>query len=621
MRSRYEDESTGNSVASHGLWRTHASVFSALTSAIILILLLGAVDGVSLLALDREAQLVAVGSAIAFLFGWVIGRSPLIPQSSWLGQFLRIAVISAVTTQPILLVVIFLDIDVSRLTLLFQLAAVVGLLFVTIWRLPGWIPVTATASMLLAVSMLTVRPAAEAPAVQFISTSYHDLKLNTYEIQSQPPTDGGAVHLLTDGRVLLVNAEGGAHLLTVDGTRIADHTVLNLNIPINREEYIESGGPRPFYFRVVDIFVVERLGGASLLSTYSYWDASNRCYTLRLSIAPWAARGDVKADAWRTLFESEPCIKVPRNTNEHGGRMALLSDDTLLFSIGSHKLESNDPETLVNSVYGQIRLLNLRTGETELYSDGHRNVQGLWVGQDEIWVTEHGPYGGDELNLLKKGKHYGWPFASYGTDYTGKTLEHGDVGVHAGFERPIYAWTPSIAISNLIRTTSPQFPLWHGDLLVGSLFGKGNGVSIYRVRVREGRMVSSERIPVGSTIRDLLELPSGRLLLWDGKGTVSIIEGASHIFASCAGCHATRSNVLGIGPSLHGIVGAPVARQAAFPYSDAMRAYGGKWTERRLHAFLADPDGVVPGTTMEHAGIVDEPQRQEIIEYLRDISD
>ena len=615
-------ERLGNSILGDDAWRLGASLLAALLAAAVLLVLPGALEGDSPLSLGRGAQVVALGWAVAFLFAWVVAKSPLAAQTGWFAQFIRIGVVAAVATQPVLLLFVLFGSGISRVDLVVQLAAFVGLLFVTAWRLPVWIQVAVAAATLAAVlSMIDPRPAVTASKSQFIVTSYHDLKLHTHEVHPRLATASGAVHLLEDGRVLLVNAEGGAYLLTIDGARVTEQTELELNIPINRAEYIETQGPRPHYFRVVDVFVLERDEGTSLLTAHSYWDSSNRCYVLRLSRAPWESAADVPADAWRTVFESEPCVELPRNTNEHGGRMALLDDDTLLFSVGNHKLEAYDPETLMNSDYGQIHALDLNTGETELFSDGHRNVQGLWVAENGIWATEHGPYGGDELNLVEQGKDYGWPRASYGTDYTGKTLKLGELGVHAGFERPIYSWTPSIAISSLIQSASPQFPLWQDDLLIGSLWGKGNGVSIYRVRIREGRMVSSERIRIGSTIRDLLELPSGEFLLWDGKGTVSILEAASHVFASCAGCHATRSNVLGIGPTLHGVVGAPVARQTDYEYSDALRAFGGKWTESRLHAYLEDPAGYVPGTTMLHGGIKDEAERQEIIEYLKDLTD
>ncbi len=139
-----------------------------------------------------------------------------------------------------------------------------------------------------------------------------------------------------------------------------------------------------------------------------------------------------------------------------------------------------------------------------------RNPQGLYIDENNnIWETEHGPQGGDELNLIKQNRNYGWPFVTYGTHYdTYIWPPSKEQGRHDGYERPIHAWTPSIAISNLIQIkTRPQ--QWDEDFLVAS-FGAG----LFRLRIREGRVILAEPINIDARIRDLEQMNDGTVVLW-----------------------------------------------------------------------------------------------------------
>ncbi len=168
---------------------------------------------------------------------------------------------------------------------------------------------------------------------------------------------------------------------------------------------------------------------------------------------------------------------------------------------------------------GKLLRIEIRTGAAETLTRGHRNPQGLARdAAGDLWATEHGGRGGDELNLLEPGEHYGWPQVSYGFPYTGP----GSGGRHDGFTRPVFAWVPSPGVSALVVNDPGAFPLWDDDLLIASLNGTSytpeileaspRGQSIYRVR-RRGRVVQYvERILVGDgPIRDLAFLPDGQL--------------------------------------------------------------------------------------------------------------
>ena len=118
------------------------------------------------------------------------------------------------------------------------------------------------------------------------------------------------------------------------------------------------------------------------------------------------------------------------------------------------------------------------------------------------------------MNLLVEGRDYGWPEATYGTAYGQKNWPKNNTpGDHTVGERPIYAWVPSIGVSNLIRVKGELFNNWKGDLLVASLYGRDNGKSLFRLKMHDDRAVVVERLKIGSPIRDLLELSDGRIML------------------------------------------------------------------------------------------------------------
>jgi len=298
--------------------------------------------------------------------------------------------------------------------------------------------------------------------------------------------------------------------------------------------------------------------------------------------------------------------------------MALLDDSTILLAVGDYcSVSSGAKKDDLSFDYGKVLKVRLSDWSTSVFSKGNRNTQGLWVEPGETWQTEHGPQGGDELNVLVEGEDYGWPVESYGTGYGKKTFKEGRTGGHSTTRRPIYAWIPSIGISNLIRIGDKGFPSWGGDLMIGSLNGKGHGFSLLRVRVREQRVVTVEQFVMGKRVRDLLELPDGRIAIWNGTGTIQIVESASHAFSTCEGCHRLDSKSHGIGPSLKGLVGSKVASHDDFEYSSAMKSFGGRWSPDRLDAFIADPAGTIPGTAMAFEGIKDPHVRKQLIEYLK----
>jgi len=146
----------------------------------------------------------------------------------------------------------------------------------------------------------------------------------------------------------------------------------------------------------------------------------------------------------------------------------------------------------------------------EIWSFGHRNIQGMVVDQatGALWAHEHGPQGGDEVNLIRRGANYGWPRVTHGVNYGGAPItEHRSL---PGMEDPLKVWVPSIAPSGLAVVTGDAFPGWRGDLLVGALRDR----ALIRLMRQGDRIVGEERMPMfGERIRDVRVLPDGRVLL------------------------------------------------------------------------------------------------------------
>lgn len=179
-----------------------------------------------------------------------------------------------------------------------------------------------------------------------------------------------------------------------------------------------------------------------------------------------------------TIFESAPS----KNTLVHyGARMAFLPDNTLLINVGDGFDLREQAQNLSNHFGSLVRVtddgkvpqdnpfIGVAGAQPEIYSYGHRNQQSIAVerGSGKIYQTEHGPRGGDELNLIEAGKNYGWPIATFGIDYSGARIS--PYTSYDGTEQPLVDWSPSIGPSGMTIYDGAQFPDWQGDIFVSSL--------------------------------------------------------------------------------------------------------------------------------------------------------
>lgn len=223
----------------------------------------------------------------------------------------------------------------------------------------------------------------------------------------------------------------------------------------------------------------------------------------------------------RVIFSQRPKV----NSRHHFGCRIVESPQGYLFlTLGDRFGRMQDAQTLDNHHGKVIRVrkdgtvppdnpLVGRAGALpEIWSWGHRNPQGATWGPDgRLWIHEHGPQGGDEINRPEPGKNYGWPVITYGENYGGGPI--GDGITHKeGMEQPLHQWTPSIAPSGMAFVSSDRYgPAWKGSLMVGALRGR----HLARLEVADGRVVREERLleSLGQRIRDVREGPDGLLYL------------------------------------------------------------------------------------------------------------
>ena len=231
-----------------------------------------------------------------------------------------------------------------------------------------------------------------------------------------------------------------------------------------------------------------------------------------------------RLDGVSVIFRVQPPLK----SNLHnGGRMVFAADGTLFLGLGERsilpgRIQAQD----LASDLGKIVHLNAdgtpakdnpyfsgtggkANARPEIWSDGHRNILGIaFDTRGKLWEVEMGPRGGDELNLVARGKDYGWPAIGYGEEYSGKPVGKG-ITAAPGMEQPVYYWDPVIAPASLLIHSGKMFPEWRGDFFIGGL---ASG-ALVRLMVRNDRVTGEERLLAdrGDRIRDAVEGPDGAI--------------------------------------------------------------------------------------------------------------
>ena len=236
-----------------------------------------------------------------------------------------------------------------------------------------------------------------------------------------------------------------------------------------------------------------------------------------------------RLDDQRLTNVEELFVAQSRGAGHYGSRIAFDGAGHVFITVGDRQAPSEGdlaahPAQQLSNHHGVVIRLN-EDGSVpsdnpfvgqegalpEIWSYGHRNAQGMAFrpGTEELWLNEHGPQGGDEVNLIRSGQNYGWPVVGYGVNYRSGTTIH--EGTHReGMEQPTHVWVPSIAPSGLLFYTGNAFPEWQGDMFVGGLSGQ----QLARLELDGAEITVEETLLSGyGRIRDVVQGPDGMIYL------------------------------------------------------------------------------------------------------------
>jgi glucose/arabinose dehydrogenase len=276
-------------------------------------------------------------------------------------------------------------------------------------------------------------------------------------------------------------------------------------------------------------------GQGGLLDVVPHPDfSSNRLIYLSFS-KPYPDSGATTAVV-RGRFENdrftdvqEIFAAVSRGAGHYGSRLAFDRSGFLYITVGDRQVpprgdlaahpaqDLSNHHGTINRIHDDGRVpadnpfVNRAGARPEIFSYGHRNAQGLAIHPEtgDIWSTEHGPQGGDELNLIRPGQNYGWPVVGFGVNYRTGTAIH--EGTHKeGMTPPVHVWVPSIGASGVSIYTGDQFPEWNGNILAGGLVGE----QLARLTLDGQRVRLEETLVYGTgRIRDVRQGPDGYIYL------------------------------------------------------------------------------------------------------------
>lgn len=322
-----------------------------------------------------------------------------------------------------------------------------------------------------------------------------------------------ALAFVGDGRMLVTERKGNLRLVQPDG---------KIGAPIEGLPEIDAGGQGG----LLDV-ITDREFARNRMIYFCYSEPASQPGASGNSTAMASARlsdDGKKLEQLKVIFSQQPKF----SSNAHFGcRIVEKGDGTLFLTLGDRYQRKDDAQKLDNH-HGKIVRVNkdgsvpqdnpfagrsmlARNALKEIWSFGHRNVQGAALGPDDIlWINEHGPQGGDEINRVEPGKNYGWPVITYGENYGGGKIGEGTR--REGMEQPLHYWTPSMAPSGMAFLRSDRYgKAWQGSMFVGAL--KFEYLS--RLEWRDGKMVREEKLleNMKQRVRDVREGPDGLLYI------------------------------------------------------------------------------------------------------------
>ncbi len=363
-----------------------------------------------------------------------------------------------------------------------------------------------------------------------IHSAHNSIEAKRFELPSSHRY--GAIAAYKD-TFIFMDAFGKLFLFNIDEKDAKNSQLLKTSSPalnINKEEFDEMHDNEGLTqgFAVKGLVVFKNNKKNYIVASTFKFNIANNCQTISLYKSEVINdKNSFTTSEWENIYNSVPCLAFKDNaiasepgavynTVSSGGKVQQYDNDSVLLTIGdleNNGLSSPDLVQDMSNSYGKVIKVNIFNKDNKIFSLGHRNPQGLFINKDKvIFETEHGPYGGDEVNIIKENKNYGWPLRTFGVNYDVKAhrwfFDKSD-RTHSGYEKPIMSWVPSIGISNLIQIEKDHFDYWKNDLIVSTL----QNTVLYRLHLNNYNVITIENITIGHRIRDIIELNDGKIVL------------------------------------------------------------------------------------------------------------
>jgi len=315
-----------------------------------------------------------------------------------------------------------------------------------------------------------------------------------------------ALAFLPDGRMLVTERPGRLRIVARDGS---------ISPPVSGVPQVRASGQGGLHDVVLD-----RDFASNRTIYLCYAEPAEGGGRTAMARARFSDGAAARLDDVKVIFRQEGPLS---SGNHYGCRIVQGRDGNLWLTMGDHFTYRDQAQNLANHLGKIVRVtpdgavprdnpfVGRNDAKPEIWSYGHRNSQGsaLHPQTGKLWEHEHGPRGGDEVNIPLAGKNYGWPVIGYGVDYSGAKIH--EATAKAGMEQPIKYWVPSIAPSGMAFYTGDLFPRWKGNLFVGALAGQ----LLVRLELAGEKVTKEERLlgSLNARIRDVRQGPDGAIWL------------------------------------------------------------------------------------------------------------
>ena len=379
-----------------------------------------------------------------------------------------------------------------------------------------------------------------------IDTAYNYIELEYFRIPVYSSyggiaeTNDGILYLSGDGDLFLLKKNNN------DKKKFKFKRITSLKINNKKEIFVKNnqkkvGNYAERFFGIKDILFDDfsDFKNKLLFASSLEYNELKDCYTVGVYYSEVIKDDIFQISEWKNIFSTKKCLTVDLTTNPRfaaasaGGRLIKLDDNHILLSIGDFYADGVNGPALsqdLTNMYGKTIKINIKNFNSEIFSYGHRNPQGLFIDKNNnIFSTEHGPTFGDELNLILQNNNYGWPVATYGTNYKSsdayikeandnKKVWPLDItkNTHNSFYKPLFSWGNTIGISNLIVYEKNYFSKWNKNLIISTL--ASNQLIRMVIDYEKQSIIYKENIKINKRIRDIIQMNDGRIALLTDRG-------------------------------------------------------------------------------------------------------